>query len=597
MPNLPKPWPVSIFERERPHLTEFVRNKMLPLVEDPGCRRIILRAPVKCGKREMVEYIAMRDAVENSPRAHAFISGWHRVADNDQREELRHQNMTVFSIKTDTQVREYIEWRDKQLAAGKTIVNHLDECDHGSGAKQMLSRVWVEVRDNSRIKNILYSATPEEVLFSGEVEDEEFQAMMNEMIHEGERVEYTPPAGYCGPARFLEEALVFEATPFFYKGIDGGQPTLSPQGRMIVADLRTTIAREPSRNMIVLRLSYSDLGGRQQEIKRNKAIYQFLENISAFPELADFLVVVDKGDDMGIRNSQISKEKIQWSNENYWRRQAIGIPMIFVIDQTSSRSTEWACHNRIFAEHDFRNIIQYSTVSQAQERVNHYEQRYGGFQPIRVYGSVRTFKLSAGQIDYATFLKDAWKKRKLDARTCGPEPKYHVRSTATDHALHPLCPEAGLSEVAANRLLQDLGCAADLSLSARVAGSMRPVPTFTASFHAVTKESWPDFWTRYRNDPVNRAADEGTGHNPFATAEPHRLPDGTWQGYRREWKVLDFDRDITGADLGWGAVDGLRKTVCYKNGVLGVAIVRCTGRRMMDTLRAYKSMYADRPVA
>jgi hypothetical protein len=55
-----KPWPVAVFEEQRPHLTKFVRESIVPLLDDSECRRIVLRAPVKCGKREMVEYIAMR---------------------------------------------------------------------------------------------------------------------------------------------------------------------------------------------------------------------------------------------------------------------------------------------------------------------------------------------------------------------------------------------------------------------------------------------------------------------------------------------------------------------------------------------------------
>jgi hypothetical protein len=604
MPSPPKPWPVSVFERERAHLTTFVRTTLLPLVENVGCRRITVRAPVKCGKREIVEYIAMRDAVEQPVRVHAFISGWHRKADADQRVELASQNLKVFSIKGAKDVAEYLEWRNKQLANNKEIVNHFDECDHASGFKQMLSKIWREVRNHDRITNILYSATPEEVLFSGEVEDEEYNAMVNEMIDEGEHVEYEPPEGYCGPARFLNPgqnmpSLVQEATPFFYKTADGVY-RLTPQGLKIVADLRTAMATAPARNIIVLRLSYSDLGGKQADIKKNKAIYQFLTNFDAFPELADFLVVVDKGDDMGIKNHKITPEKIQWSTENYWRRQAIGVPMLFVIDQTSSRSTEWACHNRVFAHHDFRNIIQYSTVSQAQERVNHYESRYGGFQPIRVYGSVRTFKLSAGLIDYATFLKNEWEKKKIDVRVGGPEPKYRVRSTAEGNALHPRCPEAGLPEADANRLLQDLGCAADISLSNRVAGKLRPVYTFAATHHEVDKDTWDEFWPRYAaaNGLLPPDGRRDLTRNPFRTAEPYRLPapDGRWQGYHRGWRVLDFDRDIVG-DEGWGATDRHRIKVCYKDGTLGVAIAVCTGRQMMNSLRAYKSMFGPQPGA
>lgn len=597
-----KPWPVAVFEEQRKHLTAFVRENIVPLLEDPECRRIVLRAPVKCGKREMVEYITMRDSVTNSSRVHAFLSAWHRTADEDQRDELGAHNMRVFSLRSQKTVDDCLKWVREQLrrVPRKSVVLHLDECDHGSGSKQLLSKVWSVVRNNDRITNVLYSATPEEVLFSGEVDDEEYQAMMGEMIGEGHRVSYTPPAGYCGPERFLSAGLVHEALPFFYKTADGF--CLSAQGKDIMRDLRTAMALDASRNIVVLRLSYSELGGKQADIKKNKSIYQFLGNLAAFPELADCLVVVDKGDDMGIKNAQISTEKIQWSAPNYWRRQAAGVPILIVIDQTSSRSTEWACHNRVFATHDFRNVVQYSTISQAQERVNHYEQRYGGFQPIRVYGHKKSFVLSSGRTDYASYLTYEWEKKKIDVRT-SPDPMYRVRKTV-GHALHESCPEAGMTEAAADALLQQLGCYADMSLSARVAGSVRTVRTYVGTWRAVTKETWDAFWPTFRDDPANGLVPaEGTRdatRNPFVAAEAHRI-DGVWQGQHRGWKVLDCVGDelyqrIAGAapkKLDLGSTGGNRIKVCYKDGVLGVFIARCTGTRQENTLRAYKSMYAE----
>ena len=580
--SIPKPWSVAVFERLRAHLTGFVRDTLLPLIEE-GCRRIVLRAPVKCGKREIVEYIATRDLVNQPTRVHAFLSAWHRIADEDQRDELATQNMTVFSITTQKRVDAFMDWLKKRLEQGLSVVLHLDECDHGTGSKQMLSKVWTEVRDSDRITNILYSATPEEVLYSGEVEDEEYQAMMEELIGDGEHVEYTPPEGYCGPARFLREGLVHEAVPFFDK--DG----LSSQGKEIVTGLRSAIGVNPSRNMIVLRLSYSLGGGLKKDIKKNKAIYQFLSNVGAFPELEDFLVVVDKSDSSGIKNRRVSAEKIQWSDPAYWRRQASGVPIILVIDQTCSRSTEWACHARIYATHDFRNIVQYSTVSQAQERVNHYEQKYGGFQPILVYGHRRTFMLSAGLIDYATFLKDDWKKKKIDVRT-SPEERYRVLSSATN-TRHPSCPEEGMKEADVDHLLQELGCYADISLSARIAGSVRQVRTYTGTWAAVTKETWDTFRVD-QEELVTRA------RNPFDAAERRRLPDGTWMGQHRGWKLLEcvendlyhrVDGELKKLDL--GSTGGNRIKICYKGGELGVFIARCTGTRTMDTLRAFNSMY------
>ena len=576
-----KPWSVSNFEKFRPHLTSFVTTKILPILENAICRRIVLRAPVKCGKREIVEYIAMRDLVNKATRIHAFLSAWHRIADEDQRKELATQNMEVFSITSQKNVDKFIKWMNKQIADGKSIVLHLDECDHGTGSKQMLSKIWVKIRDSQNITNILYSATPQEVLYSGEVEDEEYQAMMEDIIREGEHVEYIPPPGYCGPHRFLQENLVHEAIPFFEKVEN--KYTLTTQGIEIVAAVQQRTIQ--SRNIIVLRLSYSH-GGKKEDMKKNKAIYQFLMNIDDFPELADFLIVVDKHDNMGIKHKRISAEKIQWSDINYWRRQASDVPILIVIDQTCSRSTEWACHNRVHATHDFRNIVQYSTISQAQERVNHYEARYGGFQPIHVYGHTRTFKLSAGIFDYSTFLHYDWKKRKIDARTSSSE-VYRVMTTSTN-VLHRECPEEGIAEATADRILQKLGCYADISLSSRVAGSIRTIRTYKGKWFEVTKDTWNTFCKPDENR-----------RNPFSDiAESYRLPDGRWQGQHRGWKLLEcIGNDLYQVNdgekkkLDIGSTGGDRSKICYKNGQLGIYVVTHTGSRSVDTLTAFNSMY------
>ena len=49
-------WSVADFEMERPHLTMFVREKLLVLLDNDVCRRVFIRAPVKSGKREIVEW-------------------------------------------------------------------------------------------------------------------------------------------------------------------------------------------------------------------------------------------------------------------------------------------------------------------------------------------------------------------------------------------------------------------------------------------------------------------------------------------------------------------------------------------------------------
>ena len=598
-----KPWSVAIFERERSHLTDFVKREVLHLLDDEETRRIVIRAPVKSGKREIVEYMALRDQrTGGSTRCHAYLSAWHRVADEEQRDELAKHNLKVFPITNQKGARACIEWVRAQVSAGKQVVLHLDECDHASGQRQVLSSVWREVRDNARVTNILYSATPEEVCFSSEIADSEHNDMMEEIVA-GHRVEYTPPEGYCGPERFLEEGLVREAKPFFER--EGLVLRLTAQGREVLTGLRASTATGGRRNIVVLRLSYTLAAGARSQRKDNKAIYQFLRNLASFPELEGITIVADKGDKFDAVLG-LTPQTIEWSNKGYWDLITDSRPVVIVIDQTSTRSTEWACHNRIFATHDFRKDITFSVVSQAQERVNHYSQKYGAFQPIRVYGSLKTFQLSAGRINYGAYLKNEWKKQKVDRRTAGEVELYKIIHTTT-RALHPTYPEP-ISPAAADKALQDLDCFAEAELSARVTGTVKLVPTIRATFHPCDRTSFGALATTL-----------ATGHtfqNPFdrSVAEMTRQGlalTGPMLGNLRAWKVLDFDRDLNSREpstgeiygAGWGfqvtpgGTNGPRVTVCYRGGVLGVALRVMTGTRVVDRLSAYKSMYPSRITA
>jgi hypothetical protein len=585
----PKPWSVAEFERYRPHSVEFVKTEILDLLDDTVCRRIVIRAPVKSGKREIAEYIAMRDKLDGpSRRVHAFISAFIRVADASQREELKEHNLKIFSILKTENVTPCIRWIEEQLAHGVQVVLHIDECDYGTGNRQLLGRIWSRMRDNRSITNILYSATPEEVLFSAEI-DAEYDDMIETML-EGHIVYYTPPEGYCGPAEFLRQGLVFEARPFF-KIMDGGHVSLSDQGKEIIRDLRATIATNPRRNVVVLRLTYSIGSSSRAAKKENKAIYKFLNNITAFPELRDVLVVADKGEKFG-NVPRILKEDIQWSDDTYWTSKAIGIPILMVIDQTSVRSTEWRCHDRVFATHDYRPSVTYSAASQAQERVNHYKQRYGGeFQPIRVYGHRKTWELSAGNITCEEYIKNKWVKRKVDRRLTGDAELYRIMDSEsnTPHPTH----NAHISEDAADEILWTLGCGSSVEISPRVSGKNKQVPEIQDPVH------YP--CTRETFGTVPQLSEFA---NPFIASDremathPERWPRTggqignlrTWGVYTHEYVVANKGNRMSVRSV---AEDPRgRITICYKDGVLGVTLRKGTGNILIvDKLTAFKSMY------
>jgi len=575
-----KPWSVAIFDALRPDMTKFVSSSILPLLEDLDHRRIVVGAPVKSGKREIVEYIAMRDLVAppmRPKRVHVFISAFHRKADEDQRVELTKHNLAVFSISGNTAARSAMEclmWIESKVADGLLVVLHFDECDYGSGSEQSVSDLWREIRNNPKVSCILYSATPEEVLYSGEVEHEGL-AEMREEILDGHHVRYDPPPTYCGPARFLDADLVHVATPFFDKA------ALTLQGKQIIADFKEAIQADKRRNIIVLRLSYS-VGGNKKE---NKAIHQFASSWRSFPELAGFDVVFDTED----------KETVEWSNPDYWRRKMpTEVPTIIVVDQKSSRSTEWRCHDRVFAVHDFRNrVARFSTISQAVERVNHYEDPEKGihFQPIRIYCHKKTLLLSAGKITYDEYMTAAWEPKKITGTSL-----FTIRNVITKQ-LHPDYPHP-LDPASRDLALQKLECFARLELADRVKGSIKQVPVYDVVFHPTDEARW----SNTAQVAYARAITRSVAQNPFPLSREKGLEGLRFKGYfQGNWTVLDYDTQVK-EQQNWGArtkgADGIynsQRVICYQNGELGVAVRIDTGARKQEsTLKAFKSMYGTR---
>lgn len=585
-------WSVSDFEEKRMHLTDFLKSKVVPLIESHQCRRIVIRAPVKSGKREMVEYVAQRDNCSTPSRIHVFISAWHRVADKAQRDELSIHNMRVFSITNDTQVEECMKYIISKLLDGKDVVLHLDECDFGSGERQKLGKIYREFRANDSVTFILYSATPQEVLFSGEIDhatDIDYDNMINETIHAGEFIEYVPPPGYCGPGRFLDEGLVTEAMPFFY--FINGAVHLSEQGSGIIADLRESMRSNPRRNLIVLRLStsHSEGGGKRKE---NKAIYQFIKGAENCPELAGVSIFVSKdtyNQNVDRGNGYVQFQTFEWSNPHYWQRSiSTEFPTILVIDQTASRSTELVCHDRIFAWHDFRNTVVFTTVSQAQERVNHYEQRYGGFQPIRIYGHKKTFELSAGRISYNDFMTTPWIKRKIDIRTVKQlklKGDYYRVLSSSDNRVHPNY-SGPLSDDEANKILQTLSSFAEVKVSARVRGRSGLKPIFSREFVPLS----PEEFSLKKNFLESKIPGGATFRNPFNESIKKGKDGSKFKGHiRGVWKVWSFE-ELSEKEKAWGG--SARMTICYNGDVLGVDLRWNTGMfEEINTLETFKSMY------
>jgi hypothetical protein len=615
--NYFKQWSVADFERDRQHLCEFMKGPISAI--ENGLRRILIRAPVKSGKRQMVEYLAMRDNTSHPTRKHKLLTQWHRRADEDQRDELNCYGIEVLSGITCKKKEDYNFKISETLRIdlSVTLIIHIDECDHGSGIRQAMSEIWRKWRENSRIIFILYSATPEEVIYSGEIPDnndpletiDNDRVSIIEEIEEGARFDYKPPPTFCGPAKFLDEGLVFESRPFF-ENVPSSQNKfrLSDQGKAIVVELISNIENNSRRNIVLLRLSYSNVGNEKSNSKENKAIYQFMKNLHMFPELNNFLIYVDKDEKLKGIHPRVISEKIQWSNSEYWRGKAVGIPTLIVLDQTFSRSTEPACHHCTFALHDYRNQINFSVSSQAVERMNHYTTKYpSGFQSIRVYCYYKTFLLSAGRISYEEFLHTEWIMKKIQQRgNRQPHPiqeMFKIHKNDNTHEIHPDYPNP-MYESEAKVILMNLGCEKRPStLSTRVKGSIdekvkimvKFVPCASSvEFERLKQEGQLNGYKGSLNNYMESPPANNLFENNRYIPDPEELDRRFKSNIRGVYKSRTRD-EVERERWGINQYTLTRRHICYdEHGECGILIQMFDGYIEVDCLTAYGSMYVPR---
>ena len=293
----------------------------------------------------------------------------------------------------------------------------------------------------------------------------------------------------------------------------------------------------------------------------------------------------DKADSYSGPKCSMLFQKIDWSDKEYWDEKQTTKPIIVVIDQRCSRSTELACHDRLFAIHDYRNKVTFSTLSQAVERVNHYSDRYGGeFQPIRVYTHKKTLELSARRISYDDYLMaPEWEAKKVDVRN-GLGDVFNIRRSSGSHENHPTYP-VPLTKEQSVRALQEIYCLSKVDLSKRVIGGITHTKEYAAEFKPCDKTTFATVKAELD------ARFTKNFQNPFVHSEAAGLENGRWKGQLRGWRVLEFADDIK-PKPGCGTEAGPRVTICYDNGVLGVSVRYATGRMTeKNTLVTCKSIY------
>jgi len=590
---------MTAMEKRFKVVTDFVRAELEPQLRNH--RHIVVHGPVKCGKRRIVQYTAK--FTQSSYCSHAFISAFHRVSDKDQRDEMKGYGLMVFSGGSKVADEACFKWIDDELAKhpNQHVVIHLDECDYGTGIEQCLSKLWAKIRNNPRITTVLYSATPDEVIHSGECKTitEEFSSDDTLVIP------FHPGLTYCGAAEFIRRRLVHEAEPFFMG--NKGQELLTTQALTILTKLREGLLVNKRRNTIFLRISSKE---REEDDDSKMPIHAFVDALitGRFPELAGFLVYLDKGTKYGTIPSSANgiefiSQDIPWSNKTFWNRLTTDCPVLVVYDQTCTRSTELGDHSRIFATHDYRKNITFSTVAQAQQRVNHYadpnadSDMYREFQEIQVYGHLKTWLYAAKALKFDEYLAEDYK---AEVETSYPG----IQAWRVVSISHPALSEftgnhAGkvmerhLSRDEAKALLKSLGNGRNITLSARVGGKVTKqnelkhifisCPNMEADFEKVKQFAAEKYAVMHPTKPmaINIRC-------PFEISRRIKgiQTGGKWLGYQKgavkgNWGFWQFD-EIKSMGDPLGSFEGLapRRVICYNGDELGVALSFPTGRKI-----------------
>ena len=352
------PWTYHEFEKDRKEQVECAVEIIKALDYNSN---VLVSAPVKSGKRQIAEIVALAYAKEGNQNEHYFITALNRLDTKKQIDELSKYNLDVIVLGVQRDSRNLIQ----KLSAVKNpnnIIVHFDESDYGTGIKNLFAKVF-DICRKKGIKLVCYSATNEEAENSG-------------FANVAKVIEMVPNALYKGAGWFLDMNLIYEPKPFF----DG--TNITQHGKEII----DWWLSQPDKPIAILRLTggdkdrglYKDFmhSSKKSLLTKNNIDYKFVDGSNSFDWMDEYKSLLEAYSEYGTRT-------------------------LLVINQTCTRSTELGFHKHLAFLHDHRpNESNYSTLAQAYLRVAHYHQT--GHR-INIYGEREVFELAAGRITKEEF--------------------------------------------------------------------------------------------------------------------------------------------------------------------------------------------------
>jgi len=360
------PWKIEQFQEKRSEIYEFM--KKLSLHIDQEFRHILIHAPVKCGKRVMVETLT-RILPDYK---HYYVCSLNRTDVKIQKEELAEYGVSLHLTSNKDETQAAINAVNYDLNYNNQIIIHCDECDYGSGRNQNLNPLFTNFMEHLDVIFIYYSATPEETMYSQLSQRDDYLML-----------QFEPPSSYRGAQYFVDNGLVFGPFPCLQK--EEGIITPTEHMKQVVRDSITS-----ERNIGVIRIV-----GRVFSTELIKANSKHIEtelNRLGFSRPFTIKVIGEK-------------DKFEWENREIcggYTKAPLERNYIFFINQTCTRGTDlngW--HFRLAFWHDVRQSkTASSTLLQAILRPSYYVTNYmkDGIpqeQPIRMYVSENAMQLAA----------------------------------------------------------------------------------------------------------------------------------------------------------------------------------------------------------
>jgi hypothetical protein len=343
----------------------------------------ILSAPVKSGKKEIIEICSKLSDKANRSVFHIVLSNYNRLNCKEQRGDLAEYGVPTYYAE---QLPEGVRHINTLLAKKNTdhVFVHIDESDWGTAEKQKFGPIFHTVRKlntefEDMITFVFYSATNEEVIYS-------------EFRDECELIEVLVPETYYGAKEFLRDNLVTEATPFW----DSGMGELTEQGKKCCESLvkskehRFGVVRIPGKTD---KIEAGNKGVFEKYLWDNYALETCWINSGTTASFSSFY--------WG-RPNRFPKD----GSPSWWKLvRGTDKKFVLMIKQIAGRSTEVGFHPLINFWHEYRGkSATYTTIHQSIMRTAHYkyEENKDFFSnsnvSIHIYGCKETIKLAAKNI-------------------------------------------------------------------------------------------------------------------------------------------------------------------------------------------------------